>query len=416
MANLISIDQPIKRIITCQGSIQLMAALSAMTFRDQQQPNSSIKYENYLVIYELYSPDKQHLAFAEFITKIAESFCSWTKIIYLSPDLVDSFFQRINSNSPKKLYQSVYDLIGVESANEIYLCRNWQFTNSLLLNAYESATKICYGDGIGLYFSENSAVSRQPDFQLKIDGFIDWLGWKFHGLEQRFRKAFNLKTTLKQIQFDIGYFVLPDIFGEVPPMPTIILDRSNLLNIFRRFTHLLDTNYVSSLKQETSNSSISILLTSNLSEAKRLSQQDEIFAYREFLISHGIRSNNVLLIKPHPRDDIHKIQLLKAELSDLYQKVIIIEQPELFFLPFEILFLQTFSEILSSVEIRVFAVSSACLSLKLLFDVPSFIGFGDELTLRLFDPDYAEARSEHEKILLQAIARLDSDYQTQALQ
>lgn len=398
----------LKRIITCQGSIQLITALSVMVYRDREQ-SSSVNYQNYLVIYELYSPSHQQDEFAAFIQRMAELFCDWFNIVYLNPATIEPFFQGLNSTSPGKFYASLYNLIGTETADEIYLCRNWQFTNLLMLNAYRSAEKICYGDGIGLYFSENSAVVRQPSIstQVQVSGLWDWLGWKVHGLEQRIRKALNLKTILDPIQFDIGYFVLPEIFDEIPPMQTIRIDQDCLLDVFFRFTGLLDPGYVSHLKMLIADSSVSILLTSNLSEAKRLSRSNEIVAYREFLASQHIDSNHILLIKPHPRDDINKIQTLKSELSDLYREIVILNQSQLFFLPFEILFLQVFQDILSNVEVRVFAVSSACLSLKLLFNVPSFIGFGSELTSRLFSAEYVDARLEHEQILLKALQKLD---------
>lgn len=380
-----------------------MTALSVMVHRDQ---NASVGYQNYLVIYELYAPDQQHREFAAFIQKMAESVCDWINIVYFAPETINTISRCLNSTSPQKIYGSIYDLIEVETADEIYLCRNWQFTNLLLLNAYRSAQKICYGDGIGIYFSETSAVSRQPANPIKFTGSIDWFGWKLHGLEQRIRKALNLKTILYPIEFDIGYFVLPEIFGEMPPMPTITVDRSALSKVFEQLTHLLDGNDMNQLQTVIADSPVSILLTSNLSELKRLSQHHEILAYREFLLSHGVRSDEILLIKPHPRDDIEKIQSLKASLSNLYQNVIILDQLSLFFMPFEIVFLQVFSKRLSTSEPRVFAVSSACLSLKLLFNVSSFIGFGSELTSSLFIPEYADARLEHEQILRQALKRL----------
>jgi hypothetical protein len=392
------------RLITCQGSIQLVTALSVMAHRDQ---NASVNYQNYLVIYELYAPDQQHREFAAFIQKMAESVCDWVSIVYLAPETINTISRCLNSTSPQKIYGSIYDLIGIETADEIYLCRNWQFTNLLLLNAYRSAQKICYGDGIGIYFSETSAVSRQPVSQIKFAGPIDWFGWKLHGLEQRIRKALNLKTILHPIEFDIGYFVLPEIFGEAPPMPTMLVDRSRLLVVFNQLTPLLDLNYVKHFQALIADSPVSILLTSNLSELRRLSQQHEIFAYREFLVSHRIHPDEILLIKPHPRDDIEKIQALRFSLSNLYREIVILDHFDRFFLPFEILFLQAFSNLLHDIEIRVFAVSSACLSLKLLFNVSSFIGFGSELTATLFNSDYVDARLEHEQILRQALNKLN---------
>lgn len=386
-----------RRIITCQGSIQLIAALSAMLYRDRSQ---STIYQNYLVIYELYAPDRQHHEFAKFIQRMAESICAWESIVYLTPEQLDAIGHRLDSTPPDRIYQTVHQWIGIDHADELYLCRNWQFTNQLLINAYLTATRICYGDGIGLYFSEDSAIVRRPFTPPPTpDQWLDWTWWKARSAWHRIRERLKLKTKLYSMPFEIGYFVLPDIFGETPPMSIVKLDPDHLLTVFKQFTHFVDETQISEVP---TNSPVSILLTSNFSEGERLSQDAEIQAYREFLTSYEIPPNSVLVIKPHPRDDLHKIARLKENLSDLYQNIVLLTDPNLFFLPFEVFFLKAFE----NSDVRVFAVSSACLSLKLLFNVLSFIGFGADLVDRYFDPDFTEARLEHEQTLHDAIAQL----------
>lgn len=389
-----------KRLITCQGSIQFVAALSAMLYRDRTQ---DVVYQNYLVIYELYAPDQQHHAFAAFIQRMAESICDWAAIVYLTPKQLDAIGHQLDSTPPQRIYNTVHQWIGLEHTDELYLCRNWQFTNQLLIDAYPAASRICYGDGIGLYFSEHSAVVRRPFTPPPtLDQWIDWTRWKVRSLWHRIRERLHLKTKLYSLPFDIGYFVLPDIFGEVPPMPIVKLEPSDLLARFGQFTSFVDAAQVAKVQTAIKDSPVSILLTSNFSEGDRLSQDQEIQAYRKFLTSREILPNSVLVIKPHPRDDLNKIYRLKESLSDLYQNIVTLTDLNLFFLPFEVFFLKSFQ----NSNIRVFAVSSACLSLKLLFDVPSFIGFGVDITTCHFDPEFVLARLEHEQTLHDAIARL----------
>lgn len=390
-----------KRIITCQGSIQLIAALSALSNRDQ--PKSC---QNYLVIYELYAPKHQHHEFAAFIKQMAESVCAWEAIVYLTPDQLDTIGHQLDSTRPHQIYRQVHQWLGIDQADEIYLCRNWQLTNQLLLNAYPSAYRICYGDSIGIYFSENSAVVRRPFVPHPArDQYFAWTWWKLRSLWHQIRERLKLKTKLYSPPFDIGYFVLPDIFGETPPMPIVKLAPDHLLRQFEQFTSFVDDDRVHEIQTLIQNSPISILLTSNFSEGDRLPQSREIQAYYEFLKSHEISPDSVLVIKPHPRDDLDKIKKLQKVCSRLYREVIVLTEPNLFFLPFEILFLKAFSQ---HSQIRVFAVSSAFLSLKLLFNVPSFIGFGVELTTRSFAPDFIAARLEHEQTLHQAFDRLQT--------
>ncbi len=393
-----------KRIVTCQGSIQLIAALSALFYKDQSERTTE---QNYLVIYELYAPDQQQHEFAAFIQRMAEAVCPWESIVYLTPDRLNAIGYQLDSTPPHRIYNAVHQWIGLDQIDELYLCRNWQFTNQLLSNAYPSARRICYGDGIGLYFSEHSAVVRRPFTPPPTPAQpIDWAGWKARSLFHQIRERLNLKTKLYSMPFDFGYFVLPDIFGETPPMPIVQLEPATLLALFEKFRAFVDAAQVAEVQTATKNAPVSILLTSNFSEGERLSQAQEIEAYREFLIFHKILPNSVLVIKPHPRDDLRKIHDLKEKLSNLYQEIIIITEPNLFFLPFEIFFLQAFYRHCQTSNLRIFAVSSACLSLKLLFDVPSFIGFGADLTNRYFDPEFIEARLEHEQTLHNALDRL----------
>lgn len=414
-----AIPTPVKRIITCQGSIQLVTALSVV-FQYEQQSNSQC-YENYLVIYGLYAPGDQDREFVAFITKMAQQLCNWRAIAYLNPKTLQTISDQLNVTAPTKLFNTVHQLVGTETADELYLCRNWQFSNQLLLNTYPLATKICYGDSIGIYFSAQSSVV--PSATNLVEGnlprptsFIrNWLSLcrlNLGKLRETIRERFQPKTILQSIEFDVGYFLLPEIFGEVPPMPVVQADLTMMVNLFQTLGAIANPEYITQFQAKIAGAPISILLTSNLSEAERMTQDDEISAYRQFLISCGISSNSVLVIKPHPRDDISKLYALKDALADLFSQVLILSEPELFFLPFEVFFLAAFPQILSETktDITVFAVSSACLSLKLLFNVSSFIGFGHELTSRYFNPAYCAARLEHEQVLVQALQQLARSY------
>lgn len=388
----------LKRIITCQGSIQLVTALSVMLHRDRIQ-QGSIQYQNYLVIYNLYAPENQDHDFAQFIQKMAEAVCEWSTIVYLKPDDLQAIRQNLVKTPPSQIYQSVHRRIGIDQADEIYLCRNWQFSNQLLMNAYQSAYRICYGDGIGLYFSEHSAVVRCPPDQVPK---VFWLRQQARTLKHQLLQHLRLKTVLASIDFHIGYFLLPYSFGEVPPMPIVPLASSDLMTIFSRFTEFANDETLSELQASLGNASISILLTSNFSEGDRVSQQNEILAYQEFLLHTHLSS--ILIIKPHPRDSLEKIHQLKQALSDQYDQVFVLTSKQICFLPFEVLFIKLFAQSIS--DIRIFAFSSSCLSLKLLFNVPSYIGFGDCLVSQFFDPNYIEARCEHEQTLRHALESL----------
>ncbi len=391
----------VKRIITCQGSIQLVTALSVLSYREKQQ-GQDYEYENYLVICNLYSPPGQIDAFAAFIKQMAQLVCNWKAIVYLSPEQTKTIRQQLNSSSYSQIFQKVYELVGTDSVEEIYLSRNWQFANQLMINAYQSAEKICYGDGIGLYFSSNSTALYPSSWQL-------YLKEKIKDALDDIKKKLQLKKFLKTIEFDLGYFILPDVIGESPPMKNIILDRKLLIETFYKLRSLVDSEYLSNFRHQVADHPVWILLTSNFSEANRMSLENEIAAYRQFLISEGIKQNTVLVIKPHPRDSNSKIRNLTSNLSDLFTKVLVLSESNLFFLPFEVFFTEAFvqPDLTFTNQIKVFAVSSACLSLKLLYNLPSFVGFGKQITPQFFYQDYISGRLEHELELKLAVDKIE---------
>ncbi|GAA6621726.1 polysialyltransferase family glycosyltransferase [Scytonema sp. NUACC26] len=403
--------QLIKRVITCQGSVQLVTALSILSYREKEQQHLGCEYENYLVIYDLYAPSEQIDGFVALIKKMAELICNWRAIVYITPTQLQDIDEEIKSLGCSKGIKTVHELIGIEAADEIYLCRNWQFGNQLLINAYQSAQKICYGDSIGIYFSSTSkGFSVTPTTQNKhllqrLIPRLRFLKNKFKGLIAGLNHQTECQTALSQIEFDRGYFVLPDILGECPPMPIKTINKSLILETLQKLKGLADPNYIARFQEKIAGLPVVVLLTSNLSEAGRMFQEDEITAYCQFLNAQGTYQDTLLVIKPHPRDDITKIEKLKDALANLFSKILVLSEPELFFLPFEVFFLEAF--LVGNNDVKVFALSSACISLKLLFDVPSIVGFGDDITSKWFYESYVTSRLIHERDLRAAVKNIE---------
>ena len=391
----------IKRIVTCQGSIQLVTALSVLDYREQEQ-NSGDRYENYLVIYDLNSPPGQIDAFAALIEEMAELICDWKKIVYITPQQMNDLAGNSSSTKPSLYFQKVHELVGTDITNEIYLSRNWQFGNQLFTNAYHSAEKICYGDSIGIYFAPDSKAFFLPQSLPK-----QLLTKLFKKSVDRTRSILG-STVLQSIDFNRGYFTLPCILGENPPMPVTVINKASLLGVFVQLKNILDRDYVSQLRQQIGGDPVSILLTSNFSEAGRMSLEREIDAYRKFFNNRKIARGSVLIIKPHPRDSSQKMVALNQALRELFGKIFVLAEAKLFFIPFEIFFTAAFldRDLKLTNKVEVFAFSSACLSLKLLFDVPSFVGFGTEITNEFFTQDYAPGRIKHERDLQAALTKI----------
>ena len=405
------------RLITCQGTIQLIAALAALNTRESEQKNSGYEYEyeNILLIYDLYGPPGQLEAFADFVKKMALAVCDWKAIIYLRAEEMVQLAADLDPSTHHNVIARIHELVGVAKCDEIYVCRDWQFGNRLMLNAYQSAEKICYGDAIGVYFSE---AYFSPSVATKSSSLKSEIRSKLRHLRNSLRPSTNLLSSghfiekayalLDVVNFDVGYFLLPDILGHVPPMETHLVRKEVTEKIFRRLAEALDNPQVNQRFEIIARGPTVILMTSNFSENQRMSGEGELVAYRKFLRKLDYPSESTLIIKPHPRDSEKKIQQLGHSLRDLFSEVILMNDPNLFFVPFEIFLMQIFrganEKALHNLKIVTF--STACLPLPVLFNLVPEIGYGSELVKEFFSETYVDGRIQHESDLRIALQRL----------
>jgi len=382
----------------------LVAALAALGYRESEQKNSDYEYEDYLVVYDLYAPGDQGEGFASVVKSMAVSIRKWQALVYINPQQLNTAANLANS-STAAAFDYVYDLVGTVDADEIFLGRNWQFSNHLLINAYRRAAKVCYGDSIGIYFSESyfapsaAAVNERSNWSLRR---------KLKDAKSRLAAAIKPGEGLKEIDFDVGYFSLPDILGQVPPMKTRLVDKRYSLDVFQKLGSLLEEDFVSGIRDRTSDRPTIILMTSNFAEAERMTLESEIAAYKEFLKTLDYPRESVLIIKPHPRESDAKVHALRSALSDLFPASILLAEPKIFFVPFEMFLMRVFLGASSELpqDLKIVTFSTACLSPALLFNTKPVIGFGAELVSKYFHGDYASGRIKHERDLQLAIQRI----------
>ncbi len=406
------------RIVTCQGGIQLIAALAALSARESEQKRSSYEYEyeDFLVIYDLYAPHGQLEDFARFVKKMALAICHWKAVVYINREQMEEFSARLDVSTTSVIFARVYELVGVTTADEIYLCRNWQFGNRLMINAYREAEKICYGDSIGIYFSEayfspsvaNNGRGLKSLIRGKIRELKSSLGERVRPVPPEVVRKAAVSAALAEVDFDIGYFLLPDILGETPPMRTRLVKREFTNRIFRKLAGALDADHIAEKYGYISRVPTIVLMTSNFSEASKMSGEKEILAYKKFLERLKFPRESTLIIKPHPRDSGEKIQKLGRALSDLSSNVVLLTDSNLFFVPFEIFLMQTFQGKTENAlrDLKIVTFSTACLSLEVLFKVGPIIGFGSEIVSKFFYEDYVRGRIRHERDLELALQKL----------
>ena len=408
-----TVTKKFKRVVTCQGGIQLVAALAALETREAEQQRSGVEYEDYLVIYDLYAPDSQLPQFTNAVQKMARALRNWTSIVYFSKEQMVEFDQQLTFATRPQVYQRVRDLVGVAEADEIYVCRNWQFGNSLMLNVYRNASKVCFGDSIGIYFSEayfSPAVTTNGRPPLKA-AVRQQLRRIKHSLRSRLAgdQTPLRDVVLDEIQFDIGYFLLPEILNETPPMETRLVNTATTAEIFRKLARALDPEQILTQYGYLAKLPAVILMTSNFSEASRMSSENELDAYREFLEKLQLPRESTLIIKPHPRDGEEKIRELGHRLGDMFANVVLLMDQNLFFTPFEVFLIQTFlgESDATPRNLKIITFSTACLSLPILFDIRPLIGFGDQIVKTSFFENYISGRLQHEHDLNLAMKTLN---------
>ena len=415
-------SKTVARIVSCQGGIQLVAALSAMTTRQSELEHAGYRhqYEDILVIYDLYAPGGQSKQFASFIEKMAVAIWSWKAVIYLTPPQLTELDSALDVANLATVCDQVRDLIGLTAADEIYLCRNWQLGNRLLMNAYLDATKICYGDAVGIYFSEeyfSPASGSNGSGATALMGVLRQLKksvrTKLGHVEEPVTRTKSNYQLLPEIDFEIGYFLLPEILNQQPPMETRLVAAATAERIFRELATSLHNEGIRRKYEYIGRVPTVVLMTSNFSEAARMSRENEIAAYRVFMKRSNFDPKSVLVIKPHPRDSDDKISEVGSALSDLFADVVLMTEPELFFLPFEVFLMQSLEGDGENnlKRMRTVTFSTACLSLEVLFHLGPLIGFGDDLVRKFFYPDYAAGRIKHEHDLRLAVQQLSEHRQ-----
>lgn len=395
----------IRRIVGCQGSIQLLTAVSVLLYREFEQLNNNIVYENYLVIYDLYTPKDQDRNFALFIEALAKQLCAWNQITYICPQQVVDIRKNLTKFSPQQVEKTIFDLLGISKADEIYLARNWQFCNQLLINVFKDSEKICYGDSIGCYLAPTSIYSSSKHLakiKKEIRKFISFV------IQKTIKKTF-----LDEVEFDRAYMLLPEGMGHIPNMQVTIPKKDYLVSVIKQSESILSLDLINPIRCKVrTRKSIAILMTSNFSEQNIISLDSELLAYHDFLANQKVclPKESLLIIKPHPRDSPSKLARLTSNLESLFLEIILLDDMDFFFCPFEIIFnamlLSDSGQQVPHSEIHIFALSSACLSFKLIYDSCVHIGFGSDLVHKYFYPQFSKSRIEHEEYLNESMLRI----------
>lgn len=373
-----------------------------MTMNERRVHSSSKKnFTNILVVHGLSAPNGQESAFLAEITRIASSIVSWANIVYIDAAKIVSLDKKMIEGGLVSLQDAVCELTGIDDADELYLSREWQTGNRILMSSFEEADKICFGDAIGLYFREDYFVSG-PSKKKGITGMISSVRRRA-ALAKNYPQRRPLLSYYSNEDFDYGYFVYPGISGVLPDFPYSLIDDMVLQEIFGKFA----ASFNSSLLNEVNWNSapVTFFLTSNFSEAERMTYDNELKAYKLAVETYS-KPGSLLVIKPHPRDDSRKLVNIRKHFAAAGYKVIVMDDLEYFYTPFEFFLIQLRSQypevLLNS---TIICTSSSCLGIFSVLGIKPVVAFGEENVKRFFEPAQVNNRISHEKDLVRSMSK-----------
>jgi hypothetical protein len=203
-------------------------------------------------------------------------------------------------------------------------------------------------------------------------------------------------------------------------METRIVSKALTAEVFRQLAGALEPDQVVAQYGYLAKKPAVVLMTSNFSEASRMSRENELVAYEQFVKQLKLAPESTLVIKPHPRDREDKIRELTSRFESMFANVVLLDDPNLIYTPFEVFLMQTFESENGTTprDLKIITFSTACLSLPILFNLRPIIGFGTEIVKALFFEIHISGRINHERDLQAAVDSLiadGSDLSTQSL-
>jgi len=384
------------RLIGCQGTAQLITAIAAATCKEDRAGHDWRADDNVLIIHDLYSPAAGD--FERVVREMAAPLADWKDIVTIPAERLRSLKSLVSSRGAAAAIRELRALIGVDRADSLYLCRNWQFGSELLLNAYRDSEKICYGDGIGLY----SGRRDQPAAGLR------------HVWKRTLRRAFARlrgvgRTELESVAFDVGYLagIASPGLDDRPPMPTHVVDARWQRRVLDQLCEV-DFAGLPALRHAAGGRPCLVLIGESLSESGTTTPAAEAALYCDIVRGLDPTPGTLLLYKPHPRDNPQKVRQVAAELTRVVGEVRTLNEAAVPFLPFELLFAVLFRESSIRRQVQVWTAGYTAMALQHLYGARVTYGIGDELIRRHFAPRHVASRIELERYMRRYLAQFQA--------
>lgn len=309
-----------KRLLAVQGPIQFIAGYIAMEWYKNIKHGSE-NSEDVLLMYDFLMPEHMEPEFVNAITRMATQF-KWHSIVFIS----SAEMSEIMKGNYSKRIEKLHSTLGVVSFDEVIIGRDFCGDGSpLVINAYPSATRILYGDSLGIVGNE------------AITDLFDWR-WPIRSLASRCKRFLLdlIHGKHEKFTFDAAVLTLPvDWSGTyLVGLPLLIPDRDfvvkNITVMIGQLPELKD--YADLLVNKSDNNYLFLL--SNLSASGLMSQENEIELYLEIIYQTAPKGATIFL-KAHPRGPRIVFNSVAENIKSNY-RVIIVDDKELASYPIEL--------------------------------------------------------------------------------
>jgi hypothetical protein len=375
------------RIISAQGPTQLINVLAILKY--QLRNEVAEPWEDHLVIGGLYTERCSDTTerMIESCIKISQ-YWQFKSIKYLSDQDLSIDVSFLNT------VERVNQKLDLKYVSSVYVCRNWQPFNEILLESYKNASKICYGDGFGLLDINDTKFQAMP---INPEGYqeID-KAYLFMPIEaDSKRQSFSLVENIIQPPIDYLINTINDISSRIPDLK---IYATNLLNnnLDKKLTLVTTSNLTEAGCIKDRNKTdflyiwiicqkklLRLLLALNrrlrilkiytlerginflIHNIKRLSglhnSRTEVSMYFD-QISRCCDRDEFIIVKPHPRETLKQSLQLVNRLSEAgYEAIVIVQDLSCFSIEL-FLNLLSFSKVIS-------LTSSSAISARLLLDI-----------------------------------------------
>lgn len=202
------------------------------------------------------------------------------------------------------------------------------FWNQALMQALPKAKRICYGDALGLVYTQS--YFTQLMYQI-----YDQKKLLIHNILARIKRYFLFPSKRKQLQADEAILAIPcDPGGDfLPNCKLTMLKKEALQSCVKNLAEKIP-EYRRHMQELVSGGvDCYLLMLSNFTESKLTSLEHEIALYQDILAIHA-QKNSIVILKPHPAHQPDCFNAIVHHLSQEYQIKVI--DPQFYHLPIEL--------------------------------------------------------------------------------